>query len=228
MITYNSPKFNKIIEEFTQILKENKVNILDSEEEIPENIIQIFQNHLANKLESSSSFVSSPCPKCEKKHLSPIQSSYQRNMIFKVSNLLIHLKIPIFRMKCSNCGSTHAVLPNFCVPFKQYSKQAILEIVIEADNSTTEAVANKLEIEPKQVRRMVNLVKSCKNKILHISKVYLSEFVVNINNNNTKLGEIIKILPDIFNELYFKEFGTIFLYVHAKREIYIQIRNLSI
>lgn len=228
MITYNSPKFNKIIEEFTQILKENKVNIFDSEEEIPENIIQIFQNHLANKLESSSSFVSSPCPKCEKKHLSPIQSSYQRNMIFKVSNLLIHLKIPIFRMKCSNCGSTHAVLPNFCVPFKQYSKQAILEIVIEADNSTTEAVANKLEIEPKQVRRMVNLVKSCKNKILHISKVYLSEFVVNINNNNTKLGEIIKILPDIFNELYFKEFGTIFLYVHAKREIYIQIRNLSI
>ena len=131
-------------------------------------------------------------------------------------------------MKCSNCGSTHAVLPNFCVPFKQYSKQAILEIVIEADNSTTEAVANKLEIEPKQVRRMVNLVKSCKNKILHISKVYLSEFVVNINNNNTKLGEIIKILPDIFNELYFKEFGTIFLYVHTKREIYIQIRNLSI
>lgn len=229
MITYNSPKFNKIIEEFTQILKENKVNIFDSEEEIPENIIQIFQNHLANKLESSSSFVSSPCPKCGKKHLSPIQSSYQRNMIFKVSNLLIHLKIPIFRMKCSNCGSTHAVLPNFCVPFKQYSKQAILEIVIEADNSTTEAVANKLEIEPKQVRRMVNLVKSCKNKILHISKVYLSEFVVNINNNNnTKLGEIIKILPDIFNELYFKEFGTIFLYVHAKREIYIQIRNLSI
>ena len=59
MITYNSPKFNKIIEEFTQILKENKVNIFDSEEEIPENIIQIFQNHLANKLESSSSFVSS-------------------------------------------------------------------------------------------------------------------------------------------------------------------------
>lgn len=35
MITYNSPKFNKIIEEFTQILKENKVNIFDSEEEIP-------------------------------------------------------------------------------------------------------------------------------------------------------------------------------------------------
>ena len=93
-------------------------------------------------------------------------------------------------MKCFNCGSTHAVLPNFCVPFKQYSKQAILEIVIEADNATTEMVANNLEIEPKQVRRMVNLVKNYKNSILHISKVYQNKFVVNIDVD-TNLGKIL-------------------------------------
>ena len=227
MITYTSHKFNKINEKFIQILQENKINIYDSEQNISDNIIQLLQNYLITTLESSNNFVSAPCPKCGKKHLLPIQSVYQRNIIFKVSNLLIHLKIPIFRMKCFNCGSTHAVLPNFCVPFKQYSKQAILEIVIEADNATTEMVANNLEIEPKQVRRMVNLVKNYKNSILHISKIYQNKFVVNIDVD-TNLGKIIRALPDIFDELYFKEFKTIFLYTHKKRKIYIHFKKLSI
>ena len=64
MITYISYKFNKIIEEFTQILTENEINIFDSEQKISEHIIQLLLNHLTNKLEPSSSFVSAPCPKC--------------------------------------------------------------------------------------------------------------------------------------------------------------------
>ena len=226
MITYISSKFNNIKEDFTQILKEDKINIFDSEEDISKNIIQILQNYLESRLEPHSSFVSTPCPKCNKKHLSPFQSRYQRNIIFKISNLLIHIKIPVFRMKCSNCGSTHAVLPNFCVPFKQYSNQTILEIAEEASNTSTEVVANNLEIEPKQIRRMINLVKNCKNNIVHISKSYPSEFVEGIDST-TKLGKIIRELPDIFYELYFKEFKTIFLYTNRKRKIYIRIRKLS-
>lgn len=226
MITYTSHNFNKINEKFTQILNENKINIYDPEQNISDNLINQLENYLINTLESSNSFVATPCPKCGKKHLSPIQSAYKRNIIFKVSNLLIHLKFPIFRMKCSNCGATHAVLPNFCVPFKQYSKQAILEIVIEADNSTTETVANNLEIEPKQVRRMVNIVKSYKNNILYVSKVYQNKFVGNIDVD-INLSKIIKALPDNFDEVYFKEFKTIFLYIQRKRKIYIMFSKLS-
>lgn len=72
-----------------------------------------------------------------------MESTYQRNVIFKIENILLKFKICVPRLKCSNCGSTHAVLPSFCVPFKQYSKQAILEIVTETSESSTETLACK-------------------------------------------------------------------------------------
>ena len=226
MITYISSKFNKINEKITQILKENKINIFDSEENIPKDVFKILQDYLVGILEPASSFVSVACPKCGKKHLLPFASTYQRKIIFKVSNLLINLKIPVFRMKCSNCGSTHAVLPSFCVPFKQYSKQAILEIVVEAENSSTEAVANNLEIEAKQVRRMVNIVKKSKNNILQTAIVNPTIFKNKIDINSS-ISEMITNLPNNFDEMYIKEFETVFLYIHQKRKIYIKLSKLS-
>ena len=227
MITYISYKFNKIIEEFTQILTENEINIFDSEQKISEHIIQLLLNHLTNKLEPSSSFVSDPCSKCGKKHLAPMESFYQRNIIFKVSNLLIHLKIQIFRMKCSNCGSTHAVLPDFCIPFKRYSKQAIIEIAIEASETSTENISERLNIDPKQIRRVVNIVKDANNNILQLSKIYPTKLKNNITIDSN-LHTIIQELPKDFEELYFKEFRVIFLYKKIKRKIYINFKKLSI
>ena len=227
MITYISSKFNNIKEDFTQILKEYKINIFDSEEDISKNIIQILQNYLESRLEPHSSFVSTPCPKCNKKHLSPFQSRYQRNIIFKISNLLIHIKIPVFRMKCSNCGSTHAVLPDFCIPFKRYSKQAIIEIAIEASETSTENISEKLNIDPKQIRRVVNIVKDANNNILQLSKIYPTKLKNNITIDSN-LNTIIQELPKDLEELYFKEFRVIFLYKKIKRKIYINFKKLSI
>ena len=129
-------------------------------------------------------------------------------------------------MKCSNCGSTHAVLPNFCIPFKRYSKQAILEITTQANESSTEIVANSLDLEPKQLRRMINTVKKLANNILHISNVYPTKFKVSISQN-LSLSEIIKALPNDIDELYFKEFKTIFLFIQLRRKIYIMFSKLS-
>ena len=227
MITYNSSIFNKCNKKFIQILKENNINIYDPEENISDNIIQLLQNYLMSNLETSNNFVSAPCSKCGKKHLAPMESFYQRNIIFKVSNLLIHLKIQIFRMKCSNCGSTHAVLPDFCIPFKRYSKQAIIEIAIEASQISTENISEKLNIDPKQIRRVVNIVKDANNNILQLSKIYPTKLKNNITIDSN-LHTIIQELPKDFEELYFKEFRVIFLYKKIKRKIYINFKKLSI
>ena len=227
MITYISSKFNKINEKITQILKENKINIFDSEENIPKDVFKILQDYLVGILEPASSFVSVACPKCGKKHLLPFASTYQRKIIFKVSNLLINLKIPVFRMKCSNCGSTHAVLPDFCIPFKRYSKQAIIEIAIEASETSTENISEKLNIDPKQIRRVVNIVKDANNNILQLSKIYPTKLKNNITIDSN-LHTIIQELPKDLEELYFKEFRVIFLYKKIKRKIYINFKKLSI
>lgn len=227
MITYNQPKFNRICEEFKEILLKNNIDVTDAEELIDEHIIEILTKHVEKYLEPISKFVSVSCPKCGRTHLVPMQSSYTRKIVFKIENLLIKLNITVPRLKCSNCGSTHAVLPSFCVPFKQYSKQAILEIASEASITNTETVANNLNIDEKQVRRFVNLVNNARNNILLISNTYPNQFNKKIDSTS-KLSNIISEIPSNIDEIYFEEFRSIFLYEKSKRKIYMQYHKLSL
>lgn len=223
MITYNSNKYNNLIKQIVKILKINNINTDDSEQMISSDIIEVITQKVQLCVVSAENFLSEKCPKCGKTHLKIFSSTYSRNIIFKVNNVLIKVKITIPRLICENCNSTHAVLPDFCVPLKQYSKQAILDIASLALNTTTESVANNLNIESKQVRRFVNLVKKEVNNIGLINKILDSKF-----KNSTKLYTIIKHLPKEISKIYFENFNTIFLYENNKRNLYIRYSKLSI
>ena len=227
MISYNTPEFNNIIKKITHTLENTGINIEDYEQYIPISAIEIITEYFHTMLEPVNKFVSTPCPKCSNTHLIPMKSTYKRNVIVRIENILLKIKITIDRLICENCGSTHAVLPDFCVPEKQYSKQAVLSIVEEASLTSTEAVADRLNADPKQIRRLVNIVKANKNNILLIYQVYKNEFNENIDSNS-KLYVLIKSLPTNITELYFKQFKSIFLYLHNKRKIYIDYQKLSI
>ena len=224
MITYNSLKFNNLDKKIAKILINNNVNIDDSQAFIDQNIITSIEEYITNCLEPVTNFTSLPCPKCGNKHLVPMQSSYSRNVIFKIKNILIKLNITIPRLICDNCASTHSILPCFCLPFKQYSKQAILEIVAQADKTSTQTVADELDIESKQVRRFVNLFDSFKNDIFLLYQMYPSKFSKKLDNNST-VNIIIKSLSVEFEEMYFREFRKIYLYIKNRRRIYIGFRN---
>ena len=195
MITYNSLKFNNLDKKIAKILINNNINIDDSQAFIDQNIIISIEKYIANCLEPVSNFTDLTCPKCGNKHLVPMQSSYSRNVIFKINNILIKLNITLPRVICNNCASTHSVIPCFCVPFKQYSKQAILEIVSQADKTSTQIVADELDIDSKQIRRFVNLFALFKNDIF------------------------------LLYQMYPKEFRKIYLYIKIRIRIYIGFKN---
>lgn len=224
MITYNSLNFNKLDKKIAKILINNNINIDDSQAFIEQNIIISIEEYIANCLEPVTNFTSLPCPKCGNKLLVPMKSSYSRNIIFKINNILIKLNITLPRLICNNCASTHSVMPCFCVPFKQYSKQAILEIVDQADKTSTQDIADKLDIEPKQVRRFVNLFVLFKNDILLLYQIYPNKFHRKLNNNSS-VNIIIKSLSVEFEEMYFREFRKIYLYIKNRRRIYIGFKN---
>ena len=76
------------------------------------------------------------CPCCS--HPSNLQRHgfYWRNALFRNS----HFRIPILRMKCSSCGKTISFLPDFLLPYFQYSLEYILEVAkqyIEERKATT-------------------------------------------------------------------------------------------
>lgn len=225
MITYNSPKYNNLKENILEILDLNKIDTFDSETVILQNVLNSITLKVQDCLSSNNKFLDAKCPMCGKTHLKPFLSTYSRYVILKINNILIKVKLVVPRLICENCGSTHAVLPDFCVPLKQYSKDAIIEIATQAHASSTEETANALDIDSKQVRRFVNLVKLFTpnlDLLAHILQLKINM----LENFFDQLYCLLKQLPNI-TEIYFMYFQTIFLYEKNQRYLYIEYAKLS-
>ncbi len=223
MISYNSLKYNNLIKQISKILEINNVDTTDSEAKIPTEVVDLITSEVQLCIVSADKFLSEKCPKCGKIHLNIFPASYHRNVIFKINNLLIKVKIEVPRVICSNCNSTHAILPDFCIPLKQYSKQAILEVSAIASKTSTQQVADSLNLDGKQVRRLVNLVKVQVNKLNLINHILGCEQM-----EDSKLYELIKVLPENITQIYFENYNTIFLYENSNRKLYLRYAKLSI
>lgn len=225
MITYSSPKYNNLSKKIIEILNFNNIDTFDSESTIPENVLSTITLLVQECIIPSDKFLTEKCPKCGKNHLKLFNSTYSRNVILKINNILIKVKLVVPRLICENCSSTHAVLPDFCVPLKKYSKDAIIEIVNLAIEKGTEEVAATLNIDSKQVRRFINVVRSaiCNLSVLAYQLKVTMEFIL---YKLKDLYRLIKQIPNI-TEKYFEEFRTIFLYEKKRRELYIEYSKLS-
>lgn len=225
MITYSSPKYNNLSKKIIEILNFNNIDTFDSESIIPQNVLNTITLLVQECVNSSNKFLTEKCPKCGKNHLKLFNSTYSRNVILKINNILIKVKLVVPRLICENCSSTHAVLPDFCVPLKKYSKDAIIEIVNLAIEKGTDEVAATLNIDSKQVRRFINVVRSaiCNLSVLAYKLKVTMEFIL---YKLKDLYRLIKQIPNI-TEKYFEEFRTIFLYEKKRRELYIEYSKLS-
>ena len=106
-----------------------------------------------------------------------------------------------------------------------YSKDAIIEIVNLAIEKGTDEVAATLNIDSKQVRRFINVVRSaiCNLSVLAYQLKVTMEFIL---YKLKDLYRLIKQIPNI-TEKYFEEFRSIFLYEKNKRNLYIEYSKLS-
>ena len=225
MITYNSPKYNNLSKKILEILKNNNIDTFDTESIIPQNVFDTITLLVQDCVIESDKFLTEKCPKCGKTHLKLFNSSYSRNVTIKINNILITVKLVIPRLVCENCGSTHAVLPDFCVPLKRYSKDAILEIVNMAVEKGTDETSSTLNIEAKQVRRFINTVKSTLGNLsLLVYKLKVTIEFIQYKLND--LNKLLEKIPDI-TEKYFEEFRSIFLHEKIRRNLYIEYSKLS-
>lgn len=73
------------------------------------------------------------CPVCGAKHHLIRHGSYDRYLIFLADNAVLEcICMTVLRLKCTSCGSTHAVLPMDIIPFHQFSVQAVFTILLSA------------------------------------------------------------------------------------------------
>ena len=99
------------------------------------------------------------------------------------------------RIRCKECGKTHAVLPSFVVPYLHYPIEELSTMIIKLDNN------EKLDLYDHEIRQVKKIYKLWMKKIRSL-EVRISD----------KLSELIKVFSSTFKRCYMQiHQGSFFL-----------------
>ena len=98
------------------------------------------------------------CPCCGAKGSCRIHAYYDRSLVDFIDGAPIRHSLCILRLVCC-CGHTHAILPDFIIPYSTYSLFFILRILAEyfLHLSTVEKLCGRFSITSGQLRRFLKL-----------------------------------------------------------------------
>lgn len=122
--------FNDKINNFSKIYKNN---------------FSFTQEYIQNLMPSCED-IHCNCPKCKAKSNFSFHGSYIRNISFICENGIFDFKVTVTRVICNSCGSTHALLPIFVVPYKIFSRDSFLYVVSQAYSTSVLKTAEKLSL----------------------------------------------------------------------------------
>lgn len=106
-----------MIRKFTLLCKKNLTNKSD---------FQLYEEFSSQSLDAIHLEI---CPHCKARGTCSSHSAYTRDMITLESTQIRCYSLQIQRVICSSCGHTHAILPDFLIPYGSYSLRFILQVL---------------------------------------------------------------------------------------------------
>lgn len=97
------------------------------------------------------------CPMCGSIDKFHSHCTYERNISFVLNDDVVNFRVTVTRVICDSCESTHALLPDFIVPYKIFSSCSICRIVNDAISSSVLAVAHKLSVSYQLIYYYISL-----------------------------------------------------------------------
>lgn len=99
------------------------------------------------------------CPFCGASHNCSFHASYERNLIDFISGRPVYHRICVHRVICSNCGHTHAILPDMIIPYSTYGIFFILRVVAEylLHSGSVESICSRFSITHSMLYRWYRL-----------------------------------------------------------------------
>jgi len=192
MITFFSDKINSLNELLQKFPNSNELNNLEIQEYMP----------VSNDVKDCK------CPKCNRKFNTFVShGSYRRNLSIFLNDKIINTKVAVTRVKCKGCGSTHAILPHFIVPYKIMASPSIINIVSEATKTAVLLVAEKFKISYQIIYIYLNLIHSFFLDTSMVSKQY---YLQNFNESYLKFN-IATIINADFKKSFFSYHKWIYL-----------------
>ena len=119
------------------------------------------------------------CPKCGTSGNLKGHGSYKRNLIYPYTTI----KITVDRLKCLGCETTHALIPEDAVPYRQYS----IEIICAFCSDKLDGFSNS------QIREKYNIGESTRWRLTILGLSDLSYYLKtynSIDNINHKKGNL--------------------------------------
>lgn len=144
------------------------------------------------------------CPKCNS-HSFSFFGSYNRNFIVFDKDKPIDFNINIKRVICKDCRATHALIPNFIVPYKIYSKDTIIFCLKKSNDFNLLYIQNIFNID----RQLILNWKKQFNSYLNFICTFYSVF----DDNHTILNKLSNDINFCFD--FFIKFRKIFLLNHS-------------
>lgn len=108
------------------------------------------------------------CPVCHSAGNLRVHCYYKRTLTDFIAGQTVSHEITVMRVVCDSCGSTHAILPDFIIPYCSYSLFFILRVLGEYffHLRTIEKLCERFSITVKQLYRWISLWNSHKSQWL--------------------------------------------------------------
>ncbi len=165
--------FNKKINNFSQ---NNLKNFNDYEKKL---------EYIQSLMPTITDISERKCPYCKTKKSLIKYGHYKRNISIYDHNQIENYLVSVQRVRCKGCGKTHALLPNFVVPYVIMACFSIAKIVTDAMKSSVYEISNKIKLSYQLIYKYISIV-----------MIFFTDFKI---LNNTKEYTSV----ENFNEKYF-------------------------
>ncbi len=107
------------------------------------------------------------CPNC-KSHEFNYYGSYKRFLIVLIGEEETELCVKIKRIRCKGCGKTHAVIPDFIIPYKVYGFNIVNKVMYLKINNikTNKEIEEKYGVSRQLIRVWLKEIEMIKTKII--------------------------------------------------------------
>ena len=114
------------------------------------------------------------CPYCHAKRKLIKYGTYERNISILIDNEVENYRVSVQRVICNSCNHTHALLPNFIVPYKIMTIFSIAQIVKRVSISSAYKLAEAINLSVQMIYTYMAIVLAFFEdfRILNNSKEY--------------------------------------------------------
>ncbi len=127
------------------------------------------------------------CPCCSSKGNCIIHARYERSIIDFQDGKPVESRLRILRVKCTSCEHTHAILPDFIVPYLSYGIAFILQVLADyfARIMSVAALCERYCIDPRVLYRWIRTFRSHRGLVqrrVDLASVTDSAFITKIRS----------------------------------------------